>query len=108
MGDHATISNDAFAKDKGKAVDPTNEMSMDEASSSESEAELVPEDNEDEDPNNADPIDKSNIIQGGRRTRGKVIDYSKITIDDMEDDEEDDEEYEHQEKNEDDDDQMRD
>jgi hypothetical protein len=41
MGDHATISNDAFAKDKGKAVDPTNEMSMDEASSSESEAELV-------------------------------------------------------------------
>jgi len=41
MGDHATFSNeDTFAKGKGKA-DPTNEMSMDDDSSSDSEPELV-------------------------------------------------------------------
>lgn len=41
MGDHATTTNeDTFAKGKGKA-DPTNEVSMDEDSSSESEPELV-------------------------------------------------------------------
>ncbi|CAG7936877.1 unnamed protein product, partial [Penicillium olsonii] len=55
-----------------------------------------------------DPIDESNIIQGGRRTRGKVIDYSKVAADDMEDDDEDDEEYESREDKADDDDQMRD
>lgn len=56
-----------------------------------------------------DPIDQSNIIQGGRRTRGKVIDYSKISTDEMEEDEDDDEEYEGREDNEaNDDDQMRD
>jgi hypothetical protein len=41
MGDHATFSNeDAFAKGKGKA-DPTNEVSMDEDSSSDEEPEVV-------------------------------------------------------------------
>lgn len=57
-----------------------------------------------------DPIDQSNIIQGGRRTRGKVIDYSKISTDEMEDDDDDDEEYESREDNQtnDDDDEMRD
>lgn len=41
MGDSATFSNEQdFAKGKGKA-EPTNEMSMDDDSSSESEPELV-------------------------------------------------------------------
>lgn len=64
---------------------------------------------DDDEGQHGDPIDQSNIIQGGRRTRGKVIDYSKVAADDMEDDDEDDEEYESREdKNQDDDDQMRD
>ncbi|KAJ5710680.1 hypothetical protein N7488_004836 [Penicillium malachiteum] len=91
MGDHATTnapSNAEFEKGKGKATDPTNEMSMDEESSDE---------NEDEDmDNNLEPIDQSNIIQGGRRTRGKVINYAELAEQnkgEMDDDEEDDEEY---------------
>ena len=49
MGDHATFNDPAanapdaaaFEKGKGKAEDPTNELSMDEESDSESDAELV-------------------------------------------------------------------
>ncbi|KAJ5272836.1 hypothetical protein N7478_007961 [Penicillium angulare] len=102
MGDHATTNNPttdpAFEKGKGKATDPTNEMSMDEEdSSSESEPE-VEQNEEDEDmDNNLEPIDQSNIIQGGRRTRGKVIDYANVAEQnkgEMDDEDEDDEEYE--------------
>ncbi|KAJ5738204.1 hypothetical protein N7493_001359 [Penicillium malachiteum] len=95
MGDHATTNAPSnateFEKGKGKATDPTNEMSMDEESSDESE----PEVDEDMD-NNLEPIDQSNIIQGGRRTRGKVINYAELAEQnkgEMDDDEEDDEEY---------------
>ncbi|CAI7603311.1 unnamed protein product [Penicillium pancosmium] len=63
---------------------------------------------EDEDDNNLEPISSENIIQGGRRTRGKVIDYAaeaEKNKDEMEDSE-DDEDY--QGGANDDDDQMRD
>lgn len=63
---------------------------------------------EDEDDNNLEPISSENIIQGGRRTRGKVIDYAaeaEKNKDEMEDSE-DDEDYHG--ANDDEDDQMRD
>ncbi|KAJ5156489.1 hypothetical protein N7492_009292 [Penicillium capsulatum] len=119
MGDHATFNDpaanapDAAAYDKGKGkADPAQEVSMDE-DESESEDELeVAENDDDGDEGNLEPIDQSNIIQGGRRTRGKVIDYSeaaeksKNAGDEMEDSD-DDEDYQGADDN-DDDDQMRD
>lgn len=74
---------------------------------------MLPTEDDDND-GNLDPIDQSNILQGGRRTRGKVIDYSeaaeksKEAGDEM-DDSDDDEDYQGAEdNNNDDDDQMRD
>ncbi|KAJ5765526.1 hypothetical protein N7520_005085 [Penicillium odoratum] len=119
-----TTFNDPAVQDKGKgkSTDPTNEMSMDEDSSSESEPEVeqhgtrpltskplhlqVPlpyacaftRSKEDEDmDNNLEPINPSNIIEGGRRTRGKIINYAEIAEQNKigeDDDDEDDEEYE--------------
>ena len=47
--------------------------------------------------NNLEPIDQSNIIQGGRRTRGKVINYAEMAAKDnsgdMDDEEDDDEDF---------------
>ncbi|KAJ5169073.1 Histone H2A.Z-specific chaperone chz1 [Penicillium canariense] len=101
MGDHATINNPsatdaAFAeKGKGKAQDP--EISMEEDSSSESENENEMADNDDEDADDQlEPISQDNIISGGRRTRGKNIDWQEVrdnNADAMEDDEDDDEDY---------------
>lgn len=55
------------------------------------------EDNEEGDDDNMDEIDEDNIIEGGRRTRGKAIDFAKaaegLDDEDMED-EEDDEDFE--------------
>lgn len=45
---------------------------------------------------NLEPIDQSNIISGGRRTRGKVINYADVAEQNKmndDDDDEDDEEY---------------
>lgn len=52
---------------------------------------------EDEDPDNMEEIDMSNIINSGRRTRGKTIDFAKAAEaagDDLDDDEDDDEDFE--------------
>jgi len=52
----------------------------------------------DEDEDNMDEIDLENIVEGGRRTRGRNIDFAKAAEEskDLEDDEdsEDDEDYE--------------
>lgn len=56
---------------------------------------LIADEDEDMD-NHLEPIDQSNIIQGGRRTRGKVINYADVAEQnkgEMDDDEDDDEEY---------------
>ncbi len=45
---------------------------------------------------NLEPISEENIISGGRRTRGKNINWEEVrskTSDEMEDDEDDDEDY---------------
>ncbi|KAJ5833124.1 hypothetical protein N7474_001435 [Penicillium riverlandense] len=125
MGDHdmsmdpaANAPDAAFVnKGKGKAQDPTHEMSMDEEESSdESENEIGDNDDEEDDADNLEPISASNIITGGRRTRGKAIDFaeaaekSKNEGDEMDDDDDDDD-YEAADNNNqdhDDDDQMRD
>lgn len=51
---------------------------------------------EEEDEDNMEEIDTDNIIQDGRRTRGKTIDFAKAAenADDIDDDEEDDEDFE--------------
>ncbi len=55
-------------------------------------------DDDDDDNDNLEPVSADNIISGGRRTRGKTIDYQeaagKINQDEMDEDEDDDEEYE--------------
>lgn len=57
-------------------------------------AETEPLEEADED--NMEEIDESNIITGGRRTRGKAIDFAKAAQDlgDEEDDEDDDADFE--------------
>lgn len=56
-------------------------------------------DEEDEDHDNLEPISTSNIIEGGRRTRGKTIDFAeaaekaKQAGDEEMDDDEDDEDF---------------
>ncbi|KAJ5775983.1 uncharacterized protein N7511_000994 [Penicillium nucicola] len=109
MGDQATFSNPSDATfEKGKSKDVAQDLSIDDDSSSESENEMADNDEEDDGQDNLEPIDTSNIIQGGRRTRGKAVDYAEAAqgLDDMDDDE-DDEEYESRDDNNDDD-QMRD
>lgn len=108
MGDHATTndpSNTTF-EEKGKGKDVQDQIAED---SSDEESDQEPEMiDEDEDDNNLEPISSENIIQGGRRTRGKIIDYAaeaEKNKDEMEDSE-DDEDY--QGAANDDDDQMRD
>jgi hypothetical protein len=70
-------------------------------------ANTVTTEDEDED-NNLEPVSQQNIIQGGRRTRGKIINYADVAEqnkDEMEDSDEDDD---YQGANDNDDDQMRD
>ncbi|OJD21664.1 hypothetical protein ACJ73_06994 [Blastomyces percursus] len=91
MGDTGAAAFDGGAtsgvdKGKGKAVDnhPADDVSMgedEESSSDESTVEDVPvEDDEDEEDtaqDNLEPISAENIISGGRRTRGKMIDFAE-------------------------------
>ncbi|PLB39195.1 histone H2A.Z-specific chaperone CHZ1 [Aspergillus candidus] len=90
----------ALDKGKGKSVeDPTShEMSVDEDDSeSEPEAEEIVEDEDEDDGGNLEPISSENIISGGRRTRGKTIDFQeaaeKLKADEMSDDDDDDEDF---------------
>lgn len=66
------------------------------------------DDEDEEDHGNLEPISQDNIIQGGRRTRGKNINWDEVhskNADAMEEEEDDDEDYQAAG---DDDDQMRD
>ncbi|OJK03291.1 hypothetical protein ASPACDRAFT_40613 [Aspergillus aculeatus ATCC 16872] len=100
--DRAANAPDAAALDKGKgrATEPTHDENLEEEDSDESENEEMAEDDNDDDGDNLEPISEDNIISGGRRTRGKIVDYQaaaeKLKADNMMDDdeEEDDEDYE--------------
>ncbi|OJJ06386.1 hypothetical protein ASPVEDRAFT_321879 [Aspergillus versicolor CBS 583.65] len=129
----------AYDKGKGKAVDDSMDVSMDEDEESEgSEGEepvcvrdrlfrvqladlislfrwskvnktnssrtrmrrltMTTIDDDDDDNDNLEPVSADNILSGGRRTRGKTIDYQeaaeRINQDEMDEDDDDDEEYE--------------
>ncbi|PYH77133.1 hypothetical protein BO82DRAFT_345597 [Aspergillus uvarum CBS 121591] len=105
--DRAANAPDAAALDKGKgrATEPTHDDNLEEEDSDESENEemsnpITSSADNDEDGDNLEPISEDNIISGGRRTRGKIVDYQaaaeKLKADNMMDDEEedDDEDYE--------------
>ncbi|KAH0363714.1 hypothetical protein KCU65_g7283, partial [Aureobasidium melanogenum] len=79
----------ASGKGKAKAVE---DLDMDDDSSSEEEEQAAPEEHEEGEEDNMEEIDESNIISGGRRTRGKTIDFAKAAegLDDEEDEDEDD------------------
>ncbi|MCJ1387167.1 Histone H2A.Z-specific chaperone [Xylographa bjoerkii] len=89
-------------KGKGKAIDPTpQDMSMDEDEESSEEEEGAEEeghdDPEEEDADNMEEISTENIINDGRRTRGKTIDFAQAAKDageDLDDDEDDDDDFE--------------
>ncbi|PWY78421.1 hypothetical protein BO94DRAFT_176891 [Aspergillus sclerotioniger CBS 115572] len=85
----------AWGKGKGKATDPAREMRMDDDESDESEGEEMLD--EDEDNDNLEPISADNIISGGRRTRGKNIDFQeaaeKLKADEMDDEDDEDDDY---------------
>ncbi|KAI1179667.1 histone chaperone domain CHZ-domain-containing protein [Nemania sp. FL0916] len=78
-------------KGKGKAVaaEEPVDQSMDEDEDEDSGEEDAAEDADEDD--NMDEIDLSNIVDGGRRTRGRVIDWAKAAEENPADDEDDDE-----------------
>ncbi|GJD02054.1 Histone chaperone domain CHZ [Colletotrichum higginsianum IMI 349063] len=82
-------------KGKGKAVaaeepvEKSDAMEEDEESSDEEENTEVAEAVEEED--GMEEIDLNNIVEGGRRTRGRVIDFAKAAEENPAEDDEDDE-----------------
>ncbi|CAF9937398.1 Histone H2A.Z-specific chaperone [Imshaugia aleurites] len=98
----------AAGKGKGKAADTPQDVSMGEDDSS-SDEETGAEDEskeepEEEDEDNMEEIDTDNIINDGRRTRGKTIDFAKAAENagDELDDDDDEEDDDFEEKDEDD------
>lgn len=113
----ATATEQPQVEDKGKAP-VTEDLSMDEESSSDEDQEVSriavfgllhfhlanpniaqaaqEQPLEEADDDNMEEIDESNIITGGRRTRGKNIDFAKAAqeLGDDEEDEEDDDDFE--------------
>ncbi|KAF9878578.1 histone chaperone domain chz [Colletotrichum karsti] len=96
--DPTTTVPEVEAKGKGKAVageepvEQSEAMDEDEDSSDEEEANETVEPVDEDD--GMDEIDLNNIVEGGRRTRGRVIDFAKAAeenpVADEDDDEEDD------------------
>ncbi|KAI9822870.1 MAG: Histone H2A.Z-specific chaperone [Thelocarpon impressellum] len=89
-------------KGKGKAVGSVQQEAGDEEEDSSdeetgAEEEEAPGNTVDDEEEDMAEIDMSNIIGGGRRTRGKTIDFAKAAEnagDELEDDEDDDEDFE--------------
>ncbi|KAI1753716.1 histone chaperone domain CHZ-domain-containing protein [Xylaria castorea] len=79
---------DLKGKGKGKATEEPVDQSMDEDDDEETGDEEAGEDADDD---NMDEIDLNNIVDGGRRTRGRVIDWAKAAEENPADDDDDDE-----------------
>ncbi|KAJ8124603.1 hypothetical protein O1611_g9037 [Lasiodiplodia mahajangana] len=77
-------------KGKGKAVatEEPIDQSMDEDEEEDSGDEEAGDDADDDD--NMDEIDLNNIVDGGRRTRGRVIDWAKAAEENPADEDDDD------------------
>ncbi|KAI0200537.1 histone chaperone domain CHZ-domain-containing protein [Astrocystis sublimbata] len=88
-----TKVSDEDVKGKGKAVagEEPVDQSMDEDEDEDSGEEEVADADDDD---NMDEIDLGNIVDGGRRTRGRVIDWAKAAEEHPADDDDDDEDEE--------------
>ncbi|KAI0900853.1 hypothetical protein F4806DRAFT_450127 [Annulohypoxylon nitens] len=94
----ATAAAEQPLKGKGKstAEEPVD-TTMDEDDDDDDEEEEEGEGGEEDADDNMDEIDLNNIVDGGRRTRGRVIDWAKAAQDhpaEEEDDEDDEDDYE--------------
>ncbi|EON61719.1 hypothetical protein W97_00935 [Coniosporium apollinis CBS 100218] len=98
QSEDSSMAGESALKGKGKAVEEPQDMSMDDDESSEESAAedhaniltARPAEEEDEDEDNMEEIDTDNILDTGRRTRGKEIDFAKAAQDDAAADEDDD------------------
>ncbi|OTA53435.1 hypothetical protein K449DRAFT_440045 [Hypoxylon sp. EC38] len=95
-GSATKASEQPVQKGKGKATEEPVDTTMDEDDDDDDEDEEENEGGDEDADDNLDEIDLNNIVEGGRRTRGRVIDWAKAAQDNpAEDDDEDDEdEYE--------------
>ncbi|KAI0518432.1 histone chaperone domain CHZ-domain-containing protein [Xylaria bambusicola] len=89
--DPTKVTDEAGDKGKGKAVaaEEPVDQSMDEDDDEDSGDEEAGDDAADDD-DNMDEIDLNNIVDGGRRTRGRVIDWAKAAEENPADDDDDD------------------
>ncbi|KAI1506566.1 histone chaperone domain CHZ-domain-containing protein [Biscogniauxia marginata] len=97
------------AKGKGKAVatEVPADQTMDEDDDDDDDDEEEGDAGEDEAEDGLDEIDPSNIVEGGRRTRGRVIDWAKAAEENpAEDDDDDEDDFEPEGEGENDDDKM--
>ncbi|KAI1805723.1 histone chaperone domain CHZ-domain-containing protein [Daldinia bambusicola] len=78
-------------KGKGKAPEEQVDTAMDEDDDDDEEEEEG-EGGDDDAEDNLDEIDPNNIVEGGRRTRGRVIDWAKAAQENPAEDEDDDDE----------------
>lgn len=92
---------DGSNKGKGKATEQVQDISMDEGGddeddTSEDEVDETAINVDEADDDNMEEIDTSNIISGGRRTRGRQIDFAKAAqeLPEEEDDEDEDDDFE--------------
>ncbi|KAH7370562.1 hypothetical protein BKA65DRAFT_471761 [Rhexocercosporidium sp. MPI-PUGE-AT-0058] len=102
MADQSGSANTSITdKGKGKgAAEPENDTTMDvDDSSSDEEVEVDEDDVVEEQDDEMSAMDRSNIIESGRRTRGVKIDYAKAAEEmkqagEMDEDSEDDDDFE--------------
>ncbi|KAJ9641861.1 Histone H2A.Z-specific chaperone CHZ1 [Coniosporium apollinis] len=90
QSEDSSMASESALKGKGKAVEEPQDMSMDDDESSEESAAEDHAESEEEDEDNMEAIDPDNILDTGRRTRGKEIDFAKAAQDDTAADEDDD------------------
>ncbi|KAI0124603.1 hypothetical protein F4776DRAFT_630601 [Hypoxylon sp. NC0597] len=83
-------------KGKGKATEEPVDTAMDEDEDDDDEDEEENEGGDDDADDNLDEIDLNNIVEGGRRTRGRVIDWAKAAQDNPAEDDDEDEEDEYE------------
>ncbi|KAH9908079.1 hypothetical protein F4778DRAFT_461274 [Xylariomycetidae sp. FL2044] len=88
----ATQAVEPKGKGKGPATEEPKDNAMDEDDDDEDEEEDAEGDDGDEDAEDGmDEIDLNNIVEGGRRTRGRVIDWAKAAEENPAEDDDDDE-----------------
>ncbi|KAI2631959.1 hypothetical protein GGR54DRAFT_581563 [Hypoxylon sp. NC1633] len=83
-------------KGKATATEEPVDITMDDDDDDDEEDEDEAEAGDDDADDNMDEIDLNNIVEGGRRTRGRVIDWAKAAEENPaeDDDDEDEDDYE--------------